>query len=179
MNPKRIKILKSQWLNTVDEGRQLELFAADEAGFPLDGIQYPLLTIVAEPDTEVLFVAFYTEKGFVQAPASIIQKALIDAVEGVHSESWYESASVWVFNGINSRFSGGVFTCIEMAETWIKNNKLTGVLTRYPLNQGIYDWAIENSSFTPTKDKHASPDFIGGFTSASQIHFHYESGERE
>ena len=41
--------------------------------------------------------------------------------------------TVWVFNGARSNFPGAVFTSLERAETWIKGNRLTGTLTRYPL----------------------------------------------
>ena len=37
--------------------------------------------------------------------------------------------SVWIFNGANSKFSGGVFNKLNDAEKWIKENKLTGMLT--------------------------------------------------
>jgi len=52
--------------------------------------------------------------------------------------------SVWVFNKNNSNFSGGIFSELELAENWIKENSLTGILTKYPLNQGVFDWAVEN-----------------------------------
>lgn len=82
---------------------------------------------------------------------------------------------VWVFNGGGS-FPGGVFTCLETAEAWISANRLTGVLTAYPLDTGIYDWATSKGYFMPKRDDQKSPDFIGRFSSASQEHYHYEDG---
>lgn len=89
--------------------------------------------------------------------------------------------SVWIFNKNNSRFSGGVFAELMLAEEWIRKNKLTGVLTKYPLNQGTLDWAIANDahSIKPEKleEKRKQPNFIGSFTTAMQEHFHYENGQ--
>lgn len=83
---------------------------------------------------------------------------------------------IWVFHSVNSRFPGGVFTSKEKAEVWIAANKLTGMLTAYPPDQGVYDHAIESGAFKPVKEEHFTSGFIGGFTSASQEHYHYENG---
>ncbi len=86
---------------------------------------------------------------------------------------------IWVFNGSGSRFPSGVFTDLESAENWIKLHGLSGVLTAYPENIGVFDWAIENKFFTPKKEEHSSPEFIGKFSSASQEHYHFENGIKE
>ena len=49
--------------------------------------------------------------------------------------------SVWIFNQNNSSFSGGVFAELMLAEEWIRKNKLTGVLTKYPINQGTFAYS--------------------------------------
>ncbi len=89
--------------------------------------------------------------------------------------------SIWVFKGVNSQFSGGVFDNLEAAEKWIKENSLTGVLTKYPINQGVFDWAKEKGliNMKPEKleEKKNDPIFVGGFTTASMEHYHYENGE--
>jgi hypothetical protein len=85
--------------------------------------------------------------------------------------------SVWVFHGANGKFASGVFIEKMTAESWISANKLTGVLTEYPLNIGVYDWAIQEGYFKPKTEAHTSPEFIGKFTTASQEHFHYEDGK--
>jgi hypothetical protein len=85
---------------------------------------------------------------------------------------------VWVFNGgVKSTFSGGVFSKKELAEDWIKKNALTGTLTRYALDMGVYEWAISNGAFNPKRDNQKTPSFIGRFSSASQEHYHYEDGK--
>ena len=86
---------------------------------------------------------------------------------------------VWVFNGDNSRFSSGVFRSMEKAEEWIAINRLSGILTKYPLDTGVYEWAIQNRLFSVRKDEQKHPAFIGRFTSASQDHFHYENGKKD
>jgi hypothetical protein len=87
-----------------------------------------------------------------------------------------EADGVWVFNGDDGRFAGGVFTSREKAEAWIAANKLDGVLTLYPLDTGVYEWAIAKGKFTPKQQKHSLPKFIGSFTTASMAHHHYEQG---
>lgn len=94
-----------------------------------------------------------------------------------------EIKTVWVFNSPNSKFSGGVFEQLEAAEEWIERYNLTGVLTKYPLNMGTLEWALENDSVDmkpeKLKEKQTDPEFIGGFTSASMEHYHYENGQKE
>lgn len=86
---------------------------------------------------------------------------------------------LWVFNGAMARFPSALFSSLEDAENWIGNNKLTGVLTKYPVDQSAYDWAVENDFFVPKEEKHKSSAFIGGFTCASMEHYHYENGNRD
>ena len=86
---------------------------------------------------------------------------------------------VWVFNGDGGRFAGGVFKTLESAEVWIAQMRLSGTLTLYPLDTGVYDWAIERGWFTARQEKHSSPEFIGSFTTASMAHHDYERGGRE
>jgi hypothetical protein len=81
-----------------------------------------------------------------------------------------------VFNGAESRFAGGLFTTRERAEEWIAGNGLTGVLTRYPIDVGVYERAVGNILFTPGNDRQRSAEFIAGFTTASMEHHHYENG---
>jgi hypothetical protein len=88
--------------------------------------------------------------------------------------------SVWVFNASNKGLPGGIFENLNLAEKWISKNRLTGTLTRYPVNQGTLDWAIQNNMVNmkpeKLKAKVEDPDFIGDFTTASMEHYHYENG---
>jgi len=87
-----------------------------------------------------------------------------------------ELEGVWVFNAVDGRFSGGNITTRERGEAWIAANGLTGMLTHYPLDVGVYEWAIDNGLFTPKKDKHRTVELIAGFTTGSMEHNHYEDG---
>ncbi|SFF05899.1 hypothetical protein SAMN05518672_11510 [Chitinophaga sp. CF118] len=70
--------------------------------------------------------------------------------------------NIWIFNGANGRFASGVFEDIDEAEKWIGKYKLTGVLTNYPVNISVYDWATENGFFSPKREEHTSPEFSTG-----------------
>jgi hypothetical protein len=85
---------------------------------------------------------------------------------------------VWVFNEENSNFPGGIFRSKQKAEEWITKHELTGTLTLYPLDVGVYDLFIAHGWFEPKKPDHSSARFIGGFTQASQDHDHYIKGRR-
>jgi hypothetical protein len=40
----------------------------------------------------------------------------------------------------------------------------------------MYDWAVANGWFRPSKPAHTSPRFIAGFTTARQDHAHFVDG---
>lgn len=84
--------------------------------------------------------------------------------------------SVWVFNGEGSRFPSGIFALRDSAEIWIRQHQLTGILTEYPLDIGVYEWAIQNGVFRPKRPDQQSSKFVGGFTSAHMAHVHFEAG---
>lgn len=88
-----------------------------------------------------------------------------------------ETAQVWVFNGNRSHFPSAVFTERRLAEVWIRENGLEGTVTAYPLDVSVYEWAIRNGYFTPSKAEQKSADFIANFSSASQEHDHFENDE--
>lgn len=50
-----------------------------------------------------------------------------------------EIDGVWVFIGMGSQFPAAVFRSLEIAKQWIAKYKLTGCLTKYPFDVGIYD----------------------------------------
>lgn len=84
--------------------------------------------------------------------------------------------SVWVFNGARSTFPSGVFSTREAAEEWIAKYSLSGTLTQYPVDVGMYDYAMQHGSFTPKKPDHTTADFIAKFSGGGMNHFHYETG---
>jgi hypothetical protein len=88
-------------------------------------------------------------------------------------------STIWVFHGEDAMFASAVFTEQSLAEAWIKQHSLSGVLTEYPLDVGIYEWVISKGYWKPKFPSHKSARFIGRFTSASQKHDHYRNGERK
>lgn len=84
---------------------------------------------------------------------------------------------IWLFNGEMGRFASGAFRERKLAEDWIRAHQLTGILTKYPINVGVYDWAVEEGIFNVKKEEHRTSSFIGRFTSAAQEHYHYMNGE--
>ena len=87
---------------------------------------------------------------------------------------------IWLFNDKSGGFVGGAFTDRSLAETWISDHKLSGVLTKYPINIGVFDWAEQNDLLSMKPEtlvrKRVDPKFIGKFTTAVQEHYHFQDG---
>lgn len=77
--------IRTQWLLTVDEGKQLEIFGE------IDGLGYSLATIVADAADESLWFEVYVNGIVVQIPLDVVRQAVAAAPGEVHSESWYEA----------------------------------------------------------------------------------------
>lgn len=84
---------------------------------------------------------------------------------------------VWIFHGEGGRFASGAFSSCEAAEQWIKTHHLSGLLTRYPLDEGSYQWAVANEMFRPKRDDQKSPEFIQRFSDGS-VHYHFNQGKK-
>ncbi|OTG67721.1 DUF7710 domain-containing protein [Acinetobacter silvestris] len=89
----------------------------------------------------------------------------------------HSSEKVFIFNFDRSCFSSAVFSSFSLANTWIQKNYLSGVLTEYPLNQGSYDWAIEQGYFKVKSPIDRAPIFIGSFISTHQKRWYFKDGE--
>lgn len=85
---------------------------------------------------------------------------------------------VWIFHGEHASLASAVFANRASAESWISENKFSGMLTVYPIDTPVYDWAIEKEFFQPNPDNPKTGEFIQNFTSASQEHFHFKNGVR-
>lgn len=85
------------------------------------------------------------------------------------------TTTVWVFNGSRAAFPAAVFANLVHARSWIAKHRLTGVLTAYPLDEGVYDWATDQGFFPSNKPVDAA--FVGSFTSANQEHYHSLDGK--
>jgi hypothetical protein len=82
--------IETQWLATVDQGKQLEVIAVDDNGQRIKGLSYPLATILADENNETLFFEIYTEKIAIRIPLSELQRVANMARGEVHSEHWFE-----------------------------------------------------------------------------------------
>jgi hypothetical protein len=84
---------------------------------------------------------------------------------------------IWVFtgDGPTRAHPSGVFSSKEIAETWIAKHRLSGMLTAYPLDQGVFEWAIERG-YLKEHDVSWSPEHIGRLSLAYQEHSHYVGG---
>ena len=85
----------------------------------------------------------------------------------------------WIFMGEGASNPSAVFSSRELAEKWIESNQLCGMLTKYPVDQSVYDHSIEQGWFTPQKDHQQSSKFIQRFTSASMEHYLYETDDSD
>ena len=83
---------------------------------------------------------------------------------------------MWIFLGDRARWPGGVFSSRDTAVRWIAEHHLTGMITEYPVDVGVYEWAVAAGAFPPGKLQHSSSGFIGGFTTAAQEQGHFTDG---
>ena len=83
---------------------------------------------------------------------------------------------IWIFHGDGANFCSAVFMQRADAEFWINKNQFSGVLTKYPVNISVYDWAVQEQRFRPNKENPKTGSFVQNFTTASQEHFHYQNG---
>ena len=85
-------------------------------------------------------------------------------------------STIWVFVANGASLPSGVFRGQDSAKEWIKKYSLSGLLTEYPIDVGVYDWAIGKGLFNPRFPSQQSSEFIGKFTSAYLNHIHFENG---
>ncbi len=100
----------------------------------------------------------------------------IETVVELRMESGERFETVWTFNGLNAYFPCAVFRTQDEAVAWIRQHKLSGTLTEYPVGISCYDWAIKYTRWRPTKPHHSRAECIQRF-SPSLRHFHFEDGE--
>ena len=81
---------------------------------------------------------------------------------------------VYVFHGEGARFAAAVYSTVEDAKADIGSNRLSGVLTAYPLDKTVYTHVVDEGLFKG-KD-YADPRYIQRFTSAALEHYHFEDG---
>jgi hypothetical protein len=85
--------------------------------------------------------------------------------------------AVWVFHGEGAQFACAVFRTKDAAVGWIGSQGVSGVLTAYPVDVSAYEWAVQQGFFKANTEEKRTPKFIERFTSASQEHFHFQTGK--
>jgi len=81
--------------------------------------------------------------------------------------------------GDGGTFPAAVFSARERAESWIAEHRLSGCLTRYPVDEPLYEWSMAHGHFRPRYPSHSLAPFIERFSSAYLEHYHYDAGERK
>ncbi|WAW88028.1 hypothetical protein LPY96_05980 [Xanthomonas citri pv. malvacearum] len=75
--------LSRLWSSEPDGGMSLQLSAS------IEGREHEVLTVLADPRDEALWVAVQAGSTRVQIPLAVLRKALDVAVEDVHSAEWF------------------------------------------------------------------------------------------
>lgn len=73
-----------------DLGMTLELSVNSKRARGSDSVAYPLLKILADEQTEALYLEIESHGKLVQVPVSSIQKMIDAAQVDVHSEHWFD-----------------------------------------------------------------------------------------
>ncbi len=71
---------------------------------------------------------------------------------------------MWVVQGSRASFPSAIFSSKEKAVQWIEKYKISGMLSKYPIDISIYDWTIMKGFFKPKRDVQKTPDFIQSFS---------------
>ena len=163
----------------LDSGERRWCFFCTPESLDLFGDFLPGTTLRMHAGSAHLIVLSTVNKDTINAAIHELDKTgdLISSTLPVSNTDATQLQNAWVFNGAKSTFPSGVFTSRENAEAWINKHNLEGTLTLYPLDRSAYDYAVDHGWFDPKSPHHKSPEFIQGFTSASQEHYHYGSEE--
>ncbi|WP_439648846.1 DUF7710 domain-containing protein [Deinococcus betulae] len=78
--------------------------------------------------------------------------------------------------GARAKQPAAVFSTLELGEAWAQQHGLEGMLTWYPLDMSVYEWVVAQGRFSSWPET-PTPQFLAGFSSASQPHHHYERPE--
>jgi len=84
--------------------------------------------------------------------------------------------TIWVFHGNDGSFPAGLFSTEELAESWIAMHRLSGLLTCYPVDMGLYDWAVSVGRIRPLDPEDPNPEYVANFNTDGFGHEHYRDG---
>lgn len=59
---------------------------------------------------------------------------------------------VWIFLGAGGWMPSGVFSDYYSAVDWIIKYSLSGYLGKFPVDIGVFDWAIQKEIHVPSED---------------------------
>ena len=88
-----------------------------------------------------------------------------------------KKSSVFLFQAENATYTSAVFSSYKLAQTWVHENSLSGVIMEYPLDISSYDWSISKNYFKVKSPIDQSPVFIGSFVSTYQLQWHFQHGK--
>ena len=88
---------------------------------------------------------------------------------------------VWVFVPDIWSNPSAIFSSRKGASEWIRNNRLTGILMKYPLDESVLDWVQRFGGCGHTtgelEEAGRNPSQKAKFISAALIHYHFEDGK--
>ena len=90
MNMKRFKEKDVKTQKVSDYGMTLELYIESGIKDTDENIEYPLLKIYADEETESQYLEIYSGNDFIQIPVSKVKAFIAAAEKEVHSESWFD-----------------------------------------------------------------------------------------
>ena len=90
----------------------------------------------------------------------------------VFTNAWDESKPRSTFSSV----LGLVATTASVSRAVLAGSRADGLLTGYPLDQSVYDWAVQSGRFRVRNDRQREPKFQATFTSAQLPHAHFEKG---
>ncbi len=88
-----------------------------------------------------------------------------------------EIQEAWVFKSEGTHGVGAIFLDLTKAEDWISKHSLSGILLCYPVDEGVFDWALREGRIKKKFAASASKHIIGAFCSGLH-HYHYDNGNR-
>ena len=59
---------------------------------------------------------------------------------------------------------------------WAVRHRVSGVLTGYPVGDGVYDVAVAGGHFIPNRERHGTPEHVAKFSPGWTRHLHITDG---
>ncbi len=84
--------------------------------------------------------------------------------------------TVWLFTSASNdvvpdaHIPQAAFRTLAAGDRWVRTLKPSGMLTEYPMNIGVFEWATARGVFKPRRDDQRATPFIETFSDASQAH---------